>query len=55
MARRKMTFEEEQAYLEAEYEREEYYDRHPSDIPEGCRACGGPYPNCCDSCPMFDD
>lgn len=25
------------------------------DIPEGCRACGGPYPDCTDSCPMFDD
>lgn len=24
-------------------------------IPEGCAACGGPYPNCTDSCPMFDD
>ena len=26
-----------------------------NDIPEGCRACGGPYPNCTDSCPLFDD
>ena len=25
------------------------------DIPEGCRACGGPYPDCMDSCPLFDD
>ena len=24
-------------------------------IPEGCRACGGPYPNCKTSCPLFDD
>ena len=24
-------------------------------IPEGCRECGGPYPNCTDSCPLFDD
>lgn len=24
-------------------------------IPAGCRACGGPYPNCKSSCPMFDD
>jgi len=23
-------------------------------IPEGCRACGGDYPNCADSCSMFD-
>ena len=25
------------------------------DTPEGCRACGGDYPNCKTSCPMFDD
>lgn len=25
------------------------------DIPEGCRACGGPYPECCDSCPLMDE
>ena len=25
------------------------------DIPEGCIACGGPYPNCTSSCSMFDD
>ena len=24
-------------------------------IPEGCRACGGDYPHCKDSCPMFDE
>lgn len=24
-------------------------------IPEGCAACGGDYPNCTTSCPMFDD
>lgn len=39
-----------------DYEDEsKYYDRHPLEIPEGCRACGGDYPNCCSSCPMFDD
>ena len=30
-------------------------DVFESDIPEGCRACGGDYPHCVDSCPMFDD
>ena len=25
------------------------------EIPEGCAACGGPYPSCKVSCPMFDD
>lgn len=34
---------------------EEYFDAHPEDIPEGCAACGGPYPNCTSSCPLFDD
>lgn len=27
-----------------------------NDMPEGCAACGNPaFPNCIDSCPMFDD
>lgn len=34
-------------------------DREPDDsdddIPEGCAACGGPYPSCTSSCPLFDD
>ena len=25
------------------------------DIPEGCAACGGDWPNCTTSCPMYDD
>ena len=25
------------------------------DIPECCRACGGPYPSCQTSCSIFDD
>ena len=25
------------------------------DIPEGCRACGGDYPNGVDSCALMDD
>ena len=24
-------------------------------VPVGCTACGGPYPMCKESCPMFDD
>lgn len=24
------------------------------DIPEGCIACGGDYPRCTESCPMYD-
>lgn len=36
----------------------EYYqfdDDEDDDIPEGCRACGGDYPNCCDSCNLMSD
>lgn len=32
-----------------------YYDRHPERIPSGCRACGGPYPECKASCNLYDD
>jgi hypothetical protein len=28
---------------------------HVEDVPEGCKACGGPYPDCTTSCPIFDD
>lgn len=31
-----------------------YYERHPEQIPSGCRACGGPYPECKSSCNLFD-
>ena len=34
-----------------EYEEE---NEDEDDIPVGCNACGGDYPNCKDSCPMFD-
>ncbi len=30
-------------------------DDYEDDIPEGCLACGGDYPNCADSCPLFDE
>lgn len=34
---------------------EDDYDDYDDEIPEGCAACGGPYPNCMTSCPIFDD
>ena len=47
---------------ETEYETEyEYeYDDEEDDIfsdeiPQGCAACGGPYPQCTTSCKLFDD
>ena len=30
-------------------------DDDSDSIPVGCAACGGDYPNCKSSCPMFDD
>ena len=34
----------EESYLDDDY-----------DMPEGCAACGGDYPNCTTSCPLYDD
>lgn len=31
------------------------FDEFPSSAPEGCSACGGNYPNCASSCPIFDN
>ena len=36
----------------------DYYSSDTNDydeVPEGCRACGGPYPQCTTSCKLFDD
>ena len=33
----------------------EYFDEDESEIPAGCMACGGPYPQCKTSCKLFDD
>lgn len=32
-----------------------YFDKHPERIPSGCRACGGPYPECRSGCNLFDE
>lgn len=31
------------------------YEDDDDYIPEGCRTCGGDYPNCTDGCPLFDE
>lgn len=44
--------------LSSEEDYEKYFPMQPYDDdnpPEGCAACGGNYPFCKDSCPMFDD
>lgn len=38
-----------------EYDEDEYDEYDEDDIPEGCAACGGPYPSCTSSCKLFDD
>lgn len=47
--------------MDIELTTEEEYELHKDDeciiiedIPEGCLACGGDYPNCCDSCTLFE-
>lgn len=42
--------EYEDIYKEDKSDRE-----YRGNIPSGCAACGGPYPSCMSSCPMFDD
>ena len=49
-------------YMDYEYEDDEAKEWTPEmlkifgeKIPEGCLACGGPYPNCKTSCKLFDD
>lgn len=55
---KKMTPEEYCAYLDWLAENDEDYvdeSEHDDDyIPPGCRACGGNYPKCTTSCPLFD-
>ena len=54
MARKRSNNNEYDEYNMTEKEKQDYYDRHIDEVPEGCRACGGPYPSCMDSCPIFD-
>lgn len=39
---------------EDEEDEDNYYDDE-EEIPEGCAACGGPYPSCKTSCNIFED
>lgn len=55
MGRRHWNNDEYDEYNMTEKEKQDYFDRHIDEIPEGCLACGGPYPTCKDSCALFDD
>lgn len=48
--------EDEWVFYEYDSEGEEdyIYESVYSDVPVGCSACGGEYPNCKEGCPMFD-
>ena len=51
-------YEESEATYDPYYDdmsEQEWYDKHPLAMPDGCRACGGAYPMCKSSCPLFDD
>lgn len=37
------------------YEYDDIYEMEFDDIPEGCAACGGPYPSCISSCNLFEE
>ena len=37
------------------YDYDEYFDDSDEEPPFGCKACGGPYPQCKTSCKLFDD
>ena len=43
------------SYTQSGTRAQRYYERHPEKIPAGCRACGGPYPECRSSCNLFDE
>ena len=40
---------------DVEWEDDEEEDVELNDKPDCCIACGGPYPNCTTSCPLFDE
>ena len=42
-------------YEKIEKQNREWMEKYSDDIPEGCVACGGPYPNCKSSCSIFDE
>ena len=45
---------EEVDEMDYEYEWEDEDEEDWDEIPKGCAACGGPYPDCKSSCKLFD-
>lgn len=54
MSPRKKKGDDEQNY-ETLYKEDKKQREYKGHIPSGCAACGGPYPSCMSSCPLFDD
>lgn len=42
-------------YIMDEYDWDRDDEDDPDEIPYGCRACGGPWPNCKTACKLYDD
>ena len=36
-------------------DQDDFFGSDDEGIPEGCAACGGDWPNCTTSCPLYDD
>ncbi len=53
MSKKKNDQVEDIELYDEEDEEDDEYDWNG--VPVGCSACGGDYPNCTTSCPMFDD
>ncbi len=54
LIRKNIEFARKNLHLSDPIPGDDYYD-DPNYIPEGCRACGGPYPMCKQGCALFDD
>ncbi len=54
MAKKVFWFQKQKSKDEDEPWPENEWDDFNS-IPEGCAACGGDYPNCTSSCPLYDE
>lgn len=52
--RKMIEFARENLHLSDPIPGDDYYEDE-NYIPEGCRACGGPYPLCKQGCALFDD
>ncbi len=55
MSPRKKKDEEDEEYFTIYIDDPDDDDDDGDGMPEGCAACGGPWPSCQTSCSMYDD